>query len=1140
MSPGYRDKSLQLIGPDHYPTIGHRLWGINIILVMKLITALLILSLAQVSAATFAQKITINKTNANIEAVLEEIGRQSGYDVFVGVKTLQSSRPVTINVKNAPIDEVLKLCLEGQQLDYSIENKIIVIKVKQPSLIDKVVNIFNGIDIAGLVLDVDNNMLSGASVSIKGSRRSTLTNSKGQFTMTDVPKDAILQISYIGYVTKEVRAMDNLIAIKLELSNSKLDEVQVMAYGKTNKRLSTGNISTITAAEIEKQPVMNPLLALVGRVPGMVVTPTNGYASSPVKIEIRGRKTINSKFVSEPLYILDGVPITTLELNDASDYDRGSSGVVQSGMSPAGGQSPLFSLSPSDIESIEVLKDGDATAIYGSRAANGVILITTKKGKAGATSFTANVSGAITAVTKHWDLLNTEQYLELRREAFRNDGITPTVLNAPDLFKWDTNRYTDWQKKLWGNLGKQTSAIMTLSGGDAQTQFRLSGNYGRQTEVLTESGSNQRGTLSLNLGHNSDDRKFKVNFTALYGYTSVNTIPTPSAVLVAPNAPEIYDADGNLNFSEWRYGADNSTAAFPFASLENPYTSSTQSLNTNMQIGYEILSNLTFSTKFGYNFYINNSQTLNTLAGQDPAGVPMGMNFTGATTNANWIIEPQLDYGVKLFGGQLNLLLGGSVQKNNTKTSNTVGFGYDSDDLIESINLAPIKLPSERNGFYKYAAVFGSLRYDWEGKYIVNVNGRRDGSSRFGPGKQYGNFGSVGAAWIMSNEPWIKEHLPKVISFLKLRGSYGLTGSDAVGDYRYLTQWSNVISDIPLLPYAGTNSLVSLLAVNPDYRWQVNKKMEAALSIGFLEDRFNLEVARYNDRCGNQLTDYPTPLYSGFPNVTANWPAVIVNSGWEFTVNAKLLTTDKVNWTMSFNLSRNSNVLKDYPNIEVSPYAAKFKIGKPVNNLYLLHYIGIDPLTGKYTFEDYNGDGFVSINNSASPGTQGDDRYVELNISDPKFFGGFGTNFNYKNISLSLFFDYRKQMGLNPDYNTSFPLGFLNNQSTNIIGNYWKNPGDQAIYPKPTTLPEPTSNGNFSLSDGQYKDASFIRLNNLSLSYSLDEKLAKKLGARSLNVNMNAQNVFVISKSSGMDPTLQQLGALPPAKIFSWGISLNF
>ncbi|WP_316833928.1 SusC/RagA family TonB-linked outer membrane protein [Pedobacter nutrimenti] len=1106
---------------------------------MKLITALLILGIMQVSAATFAQKITINQKNASIEAILEEIGKQSGYDVFVGVKTLQSSKPVTINVKNAAIEDVLKLCLEGQQLDFSIENKIIVIKQKQPSFIEKVLANFNGINVEGFVAGSDNTPLSGATITVKGGKRSTTTDGLGQFKLKDLPEDAILQISFMGYATKEVAAKSNLYTIKLELSTSKLDEVQVMAYGKTNKRLSTGNISTVTAADIAKQPVMNPLLALVGRVPGMVVTPTNGYASSPVKIEIRGRKTINSKFVSEPLYIIDGVPITTLELNSVSDYNRGSMGVVQSGMSPTGGQSPLFSLSPADIESIEVLKDGDATAIYGSRAANGVILITTKKGKPGPTSFNANVSQAITAITKHWDLLNTQQYLDLRREAFRNDGIIPTILNAPDLFKWDQNRYTDWQKELWGNLGKQTLASMTLSGGDAQTQFRVSGNYAKQTEVLTQSGSNQRATLGLNLGHSTLDRKFKVNLTTLYSYTSINTISTPGAVLVAPNAPEIYDANGDLNFSEWRYGTDKNTAAFPFAALKNPYNSNTHSITTNLLLGYNILKNLTFSTNFGYNFYLNNSKTLNTLAGQDPESNPMGLNFTGMTTNYNWSIEPQLDYEAKLFGGQLKVLLGGSVQKTGTKTSSTLGFGYTSDDFIESIALAPIKLPTESDGFYRYAAIFGRISYNWEDKYILNLNGRRDGSSRFGPGKQFGNFGSVGATWIMSQEPWIKEHLPKAISFLKLRGSYGLTGSDQVGDYKYLTQWSNTFHDTPLLPYAGTAPLVSTLAVNPDYRWQVNKKMEGALSIGFLEDRFNLEVALYNDRCGNQLTDYPTPLYSGFSTVTANWPAVVVNKGLEFSINTDLIRTSKINWSFSFNISRNTNVLKDYPNIDKSPYAAQYKIGKSINNLYLLHYTGVNPLTGKYGFEDYNGDGTISINNSVLPGTHGDDRYVELTL-DPKFFGGFGSTFRYKNFNISCFFDYTKQMGLNPDYNTSYPLGFMNNQSTGIIGNYWKNPGDHVLYPKPTTLSDPTTNSQFSVSDGQYKDASFIRLNNLSVSYTFDEKVAKKIGARSFSVNMNAQNVFVISKSSGIDPTLQQLGGLPPAKIYSWGISLNF
>jgi len=1107
------------------------------ILVMKLIFFIITIACVQVSAIGYAQNINIQQKDATLTNVFSSIEKQTGYSFFWKNEDLTKIK-VDVKLQNASLEEALKEVFKGLPLTYSILKKSIVVQAKAPSFLDKVLANFSGINVAGFVLGSDNMPLPGARISVKGGKQSTSTDAFGQFRLKDIPEDAILQISYMGYTTKEVGAQSDLNGIKLVLSTSKLDEVQVMAYGKTSKRLSTGNITTVTAAEIEKQPVMNPLLTLVGRVPGMVVTPTNGYASSPVKIEIRGRKTIDSKFVSEPLYILDGVPVTTLELNSASDYNRGSMGVVQSGMSPTGGQSPLFSLSPSDIESIEVLKDGDATAIYGSRAANGVILITTKKGKPGATSFTANVSGAITAITKHWDLLNTEQYLALRKEAFKNDGITPTILNAPDLFKWDQNKNTDWQKKLWGNLGKQTSAIMTLSGGDAQTQFRLSGNYGKQTEVLTESGSNQRATLALNLGHNTMDRKFKVNFNTLYGYTAVNTIATPSAVLVAPNAPEIYDADGNLNFSEWRYGADMNSAAFPFAALKNPYNSDTHSISSNLQLGYEIVNNLTFSTKFGYNFYLNNSRTLNTLAAQDPNGSPMGLNFTGMTTNSNWIIEPQLDYGVKLFGGQLNVLLGGSLQKNVTKTSSTLGFGYVSDDLIESINLAPIKMPNENIGFYKYAAVFGSVRYDWEGKYIVNVNGRRDGSSRFGPGKQFGNFGSVGAAWILSQEPWIKAFLPKAISFLKLRGSYGLTGSDAVGDYRYLTQWSNQVNDTPLLPYAGTNSLVSLLAVNPDYRWQVNKKTEAAFSIGFLGDRFNLEVARYRDHCGNQLTDYPTPLYSGFPTVTANWPAVIVNTGWEFSVNAKLISTDQVNWTMSFNGSRNSNVLKAYPNIKLSPYAAKLKIGEPVNNLYLLHYIGINPQTGKYAFEDYSGNGTVSLIDSALPGTSGDDRYVALNL-DPKFFGGFGSNFSYKNISLGAFFDFRKQMGINPDYNTSNPLGSLSNQSAAIIGNYWKNPGDHTLYPRPTTLSDP-DNSLFRISDGQYKDASFIRLANLSLSYSFDEKLAKKIGAKAFSVNMNAQNVFVISKNGGMDPTLQELGALPPAKIFSWGISLNF
>jgi len=1135
---GCKDRSLRLSGPHCILTRDHPPKGLNIILVMKLITALLIMGIMQVSASSFAQRITINQKNASIEAILEEIGKQSGYDVFVGVKTLQSSKPVSINVKNAGVEEVLKLCLEGQQLDFSIENKIIVIKQKQPSFIEKVLANFNGINVAGFVLDSDNMPLSGATVAVKGGKRSTTTDGLGQFRLKDIPQDAILQISYMGYITKEVGAQSDLLGIKLVLSTSKLDEVQIMAYGKTSKRLSTGNITTITAEEIAKQPVMNPLQTLVGRVPGMVVTTANGYASSPVKIEIRGRKTMDAKFNSEPLYILDGVPMNPLELYFNSNYNTGSPGVVQSGFSVPGGQNPLFNINPSDIESIEVLKDGDATAIYGSRGANGVILITTKKGKAGPATFTANISGGVTAITKHWDMLNTQQYLELRREAFKNDNIIPTPQNAPDLFNWDQNRYTDWQKKLWGNLGKTTKVNAILAGGDAQTVYRVSGGYDKQTEVLTNSGSTQRATLGLNLGHTSMNRKLKMNLSAEYSYNSVNTIATPGVVTVAPNAPDIYNANGDLNFAEWASGNDKSTASFPFGALANPNYSNNQSLNSNLNLSYDILSNLSISSTFGYGFNLNNNVTYNTIAGQDPLSNPMGMSYAGRTSSANLIIEPQLNYNVKFLGGRVEALLGGSFQKNTTIATTTLGLGYTSDDFIKNISVAPIKNVTENNGFYKYAGVFGRLKYDFQNKYIISINGRRDGSSRFGPGKQFGNFGSVGVAWIASEEPWIRKTLPEFISVLKFRGSYGVTGTDAVGNYMYLTQWANVVNNYPVFKYGGVVPLVSLLATNPDYRWQVNKKTEAAFTIEFLK-RFTLEAAIYNDRCGNQLTDVPTPVYSGFSKVYANWSAVVVNKGLEFSINADLIRTDKVNWSFSFNLSKNSNVLKDYPNIEHSPYATLYKIGKSINNVYLLHYIGVDPLTGRYAFQDYNGDGRIGLNNAVIPGTQLDDRYVEVNL-DPKFFGGFGSQFSYKNFNLSVFFEYRKQIGYDPIYNTSFPLGSLSNQSSRILGNYWRNPGDQVLYPKPTTIASNEYNGNFLSSDGQYKDASYIRLNNLAFSYTLDRKLAKKLGARNMNLTMSAQNVFVISKSAGLDPQQQQLGALPPPKIFSWGISLNF
>ncbi|MBC8986541.1 SusC/RagA family TonB-linked outer membrane protein [Pedobacter sp. N36a] len=1105
---------------------------------MKLITAILILSLTQVTAATFAQKITINKTNATIETVLEEIGRQSGYDVFVGVKTLNSAKSVSINVKNAAVEEVLRLCLEGQQLDFSIENKIIVIKLKQPSILDKVAAVFSGNEVFGIVLDNDNNLLPGATVTIKGSNRSTTTNGMGQFKLKDVPEGAILQISYMGYTTKELKINDNLLGIKLELSNSKLDEVQVMAYGKTNRRISTGNIVTITAKELEKQPVTNPLLALSGRVPGMIVTQTNGYAASPVKVEIRGRKAIDSRFVSDPLYIIDGVPLSNTELSPGSSYGNGSAGVVQNGFSVTGGQSPLFNLSTSNIESIEVLKDGDATAIYGSRGANGVILITTKKGKPGATSLSVNASQGLSYVKQRYNMLNTEQYLQLRRDAFANDNIVPTIANAPDLMLYDPTRYTDWQKKLWGNFGKKTDAALSLSGGDQQTQFLLTGNYGRTEEVLSNGGDNQNASMGFNLNHSALEQKFRISANVLYSYSAVKTISSPSVVTVAPNAPDIYAEDGSLNYRGWGR-SESGGSYFPFGGLESSYFSNTQLIKGGLNLRYQLASNLSLSTNLGYNFTYNSNRWYTPVSSQDPENSPTGTAFSGSTNNANWIVEPQLNYNVNLFGGEFSVLLGASLQKDGTKTSGIYGLNYETDDFLEAIALAPVKLIYDNQGYYKYAALFGRLSYNLKDKYILNINGRRDGSSRFGPGKQFGNFGSIGAAWILSKENWMKDQLPAMVSFVKLRGSYGLTGSDAVGDYKYLTQWASSESDaVPLPDYNGVTPLVSLLAVNPDYRWQVAKKLEVALNLGFWDDRVNLQISRYRERIGNQLTEFPTPLYSGFKSVVANWPALLENKGWEFSVDIEAVKTDDIKWNLNFNGGRNTNILSSYPGIELSPYANSLKVGGSLNALYLLHYTGIDPQTGKYTFEDYNKDGKIYVDNIGAPGTGIDDRYINIDLT-PKFSGGFGTSFNYKNFNVSAFFEYRQQIGINPDYNSSSLLGSMNNQSADVFGNYWMNPGDQALYARPSTQVDANTTY-FFLSDGQYQDASFLRMNNLSFGYQFNEKISKKMGAKSFNLYANAQNIFVLSKGRGLDPSAQNFGAIPPPKAVVIGISAQF
>jgi TonB-linked SusC/RagA family outer membrane protein len=1082
---------------------------------------------------SFSERITLSEKDAPLKTVLQKIGDQSGYEFFFkddGAKDLR----VSISVKDQPIEEVLPLCFKETGFGYEIVSKIIVVRKKNESIpyknnISTSGQITKTVNINGSVYNDAGQPLAGANVTIKETQKGTTTNARGEFQLQDVPVNSTLIISFIGYARQQKKVIDDTnLKFYLSITKNELDKVVIQAYGTTTQRLATGNIATVTAEQIEKQPVMNPLLALQGQVAGLEVTPTSGYASGPIKVEIRGRNSISSNTTSDPLYIIDGVPLTVLDVAGAQ-YPA-SAGFIQNGFGgPAGGQSPFFSLNSSDIESIEILKDADATAIYGSRAANGVILITTKKGKAGKTQFNMNVSEGISSVTRHWNMLNTSSYLQMRREAFNNAGQTATVGNAPDLFLWDTTRYTDWQKYLWGNTGKWTNVQLGLSGGDARTVFRISAGYKRSTDITTVSGANQNASISFSLTNHTANQRFSISFNAIYSYSETNLINLPNgAAVLPPDAPGVFDKNGNLNYEEW----DSKQGNFLFGNLLQPYESKTNFLTSSVNLNYNLIKNIVLRANIGYNIAQANQTYFTTIASQDPAYDPTGNSTFGNNNNQNWLIEPQAEYNGFVGKGKLNIFAGGSIQKTTTDGLQVGGSGYTNDALLRTISNAPSVFSSDNYGQYKYAAVFGRIGYNWENKYILNLNARRDGSSRFGPGNQFGNFGSVGATWILSEEKWISDNLPTWFSFIKIRGSYGTTGGDAGSDYAYLTRWSgnNLVS------YNGIAPLVPLQHANTDYHWQVNRKLEGAIDIGLLKDRIMLNIAYYRDRCDNQLVAFPTPQFSGFTSVIANSPASVQNSGLEYLLNAKIINNKNFSWYVTFNTSFNRNKLLAYPNLALSPYSNTYRIGQPLNITWLLHSIGVDPQTGQYAFQDKNHDGVVNIDYSILPGTGDDDRYA-YNLT-PKLIGGLTNNFRYKKVGFSFLLYFKKQVGQNAVESTPLP-GSMYNIPAYIFKNRWQKPGDITNVAKLSTVSS-TANSYFSNSDGIYSDASFIRLSNLSLTYNLIQSVANKIGMASANIFVNVNNGFTITKYKGLDPEVQNFGGMPPARTIVCGINCNF
>lgn len=962
-------------------------------------------------------------------------------------------------------------------------------------------------ELTGTVTDTAHVPLPGVNIFIKGTPQGTITNFEGKFKLMVNPKDTLV-VSYLGYQKKEIPVGNQTaIEIVLQPQANALQEVVINAgYYNTTERERTGSISRVTAEEIELQPVTNPLAAMQGRMPGVDIIQTSGVPGGGFEVRIRGQNSIMAG--NEPLYIIDGVPYASETL---------SSGNNSGPIIAYGNVSPLNALNPSIIESIEVLKDADATAIYGSRGANGVILITTKKGKAGKTRFTVNATSGIAHITRKMDLLNTDQYLEMRREAFANDGITEYPENAYDVNgTWGQERYTDWQEELIGGTAKIQQLHAMVSGGNEQTQFLLSGMTQKETTVYPGNYDYKRITTNANISHAGLNDRFHLSFSV--GYTSENNqLPegdfSLSAMNLAPNAPKPYDEEGNLNW-------ENNTWTNPFARLEASYQQEAKTLFSNAVLSYQLLDNLQLKINTGYG--VNRIQEYSVIPHtvSNPAFGQNSSNSSITSSEGNrehWIVEPQIEWKKEFGKSAYTVLVGSTFQEKNQDGRSFIGFGFANNSFIYNLGAANTLIVLEENQTnYKYHSIFGRINYAYNDQIFLNITGRRDGSSRFGPDNRYGNFGAIGAAWLFSQNldlDWL--------NFGKLRASYGITGNDQIGDYSYLRNY--IISNYP---YDGNIGLVPARHYNPYFQWEKNKKGEIALELGAFKQRASTSISYYNNRSSNQLVDYALPGTTGFATIQANLDALVENSGWEVVINGKIITSEKFSWNASVNMTFPKNKLLEFPGLENSTYANRYVIGQPLNIVKLYQLKGVNPETGLFEFVDYNDDGEIS--------GKEDQQYI-ADLS-PKFFGGVSSSFSIKNWSLDVFFQFVKKDGYN-QYRYSSAPGKMLNQPTSVMDR-WQQPGDHAFMQRFTTGEDPEASSAYSQfvkSSGVISDASFVRLKSASLSY----KHTFKNTATTCQIALRGQNLLTWTTFEGGDPE-QTRGFIPPMRRVMLNVQLQF
>ena len=1121
--------------------------------VMKLTAFLLTVAFLQVYAKGISQ-VTLSLKEAPMEKVFREIERQTGYGFLYTKEMLADLPQVTINVRSASVKEVLNQCFKGQSLEYSIDNNTIVITRKVFAANTQLTTFYSPppIEIHGRVVNQQGEPLQNVSVLIVGANVGTATNSEGQFTLTAPDdKNIVLEISSVGYQIKRVNVgKQTEVNITLELDVSGLSDVVVVGYGTQKKSDLTGSVGSVNSKELMERPAINAEQLLAGKIAGVNVATNSGRPGGRTRVSIRGFSSINA--TNDPLYVVDGI------------------------VSPNG----IENIDPNNIESINVLKDASSTAIYGTRGANGVIIVTTKRGNKNRTQISYDGYIGINWLPKDRKLrpLNSREFLDIEELQYQNAAkFDPTgfangkykdpavkrmnylvgnTLGNRELFKLDNNNVPqpiydiDWQD-MATRTSVSNSHNLSITGGDELTNYGLFLGYVNDNGIIKESYAtryNVRAVLDRQI-----KKWLKVGGTVGYSRMNQGGINDNNGsydvirymLEFVPFIPYKYEDGtyGNTGDYQGLERVDNPLAQIH--EITRKYNSSVFEGNT--YANFKIYKGLEFTSTLGVNLLNADNpffRSSKLVSNRSQANINSNVsNFWEWSNRVNY--EKQIDRNQKI-----NVLAGIELQGYNylSWSASTENL---SDNYYQWFNLgsgANPLAPGSSSTAYQMQSYFGRLNYNFKNKYLVTATGRSDGSSRFGLNNKFAFFPSGAIAWRISQEDFLKNSA--TISNLKIRASYGLTGNSEIGSYRSQANLST--NAYPLNGTRASGTAIGTLA-NPNLRWEKTSQFNIGADLGIVDNRISIEADYYHKNTHDHLLNAPVPSTSGYTVVTRNVGSM-TNRGFELSINSINIDNKNFRWYTSFNFSslqnkvtalgeKNEDIIYGFKNLLI------LRVGQSAGSFYGYVTEGIwgtsqkteaaayGKLPGDLRILDLNGDGTIN----------GQDQTI-IGKGIPDFYGTLSNKFTFKNFDLVLELQYSEGNDVFDNSRNSGEArqGIANSYAT--VLNAWTPTNQNAVLEQV----RPTGAGYaYYMDTRKLQDGSFIRGKNLLLGYTIPKSTTSKWGLNNCRFYVSGQNLFLITKYEGYDPEVSNYdndvfsqgvnyASYPKARTFMVGVNVGF